>query len=307
MNKAVVSVLIATFAILSPLSGFITAAKAAPPVDHPGRDAFSKYPVYSTEALVKLVNSDAKLRKRYAKHFHVTESEVVAFIRDALVLKKVPATRQITVYGVTKSGRIYPVTSKLRKGQLVWATRVGDPVLKWACANPLVARLPGPQPGRIARLSAPPKKTPKTRVMPLGIKVKAPEQSSSLANIIPVPPTTDTVHGLGAEGANHMPIPMAMIKTPSNTPPAGVVGFHTGNPGLGLPIALAALGAVILSQDNNGGGGGGDTGGGNTGGGNTGGDTGGGGPPPVAIPETGTFVLVAAVGIPALLYRLRKR
>ena len=106
-------------------------------------DSFLSYQVDSTSELVAALRSDQALRQRYARHFGIPEDKVVDFVKSALIPYTLPADRSVTVYGVTKSGRIYATRSRLRKGTKVWATRSGVPVLKWLCANPLTKTLPG--------------------------------------------------------------------------------------------------------------------------------------------------------------------
>jgi hypothetical protein len=109
----------------------------------PGPDSFLAFPVESTRELAAALRSDPALRARYARHFGAGEAEVIGFVERALVPYRLPQSRTLTVYGVTRSGRIYPVRTRLRRGTRVWATRSGVPILKWLCSNPLTRSLPG--------------------------------------------------------------------------------------------------------------------------------------------------------------------
>lgn len=113
--------------------GIVVAEKHHRPA---GPDAFLDYQVDSTSELVAALRSDPALRRRYARHFGVSESEVIEFVKNALVPYELPRARTVTTYGVTRSGRIYAARTRLRKGTKVWATRSGEPILKWLCANP---------------------------------------------------------------------------------------------------------------------------------------------------------------------------
>lgn len=108
-----------------------------------GKDAFLHYQVDSTDELIAALKDNLRLRRNYAQHFGISEKEILDFIQRTLVPYHLAAARDVTTYGVTKAGRIYPVTTHLKKGTLVWATRSGLPILKWACANPLTKNLPG--------------------------------------------------------------------------------------------------------------------------------------------------------------------
>lgn len=108
-----------------------------------GPDAFLNFQVDSTDELVAVLKKNPALRKRYARHFKVPEDRVIAFVKYALIPSRLPADHTTTVYGVTKSGSIYPVRHILKKGTKVWATRSAVAILKWQCANPVTTELPG--------------------------------------------------------------------------------------------------------------------------------------------------------------------
>jgi hypothetical protein len=108
-------------------------------------DAFLHVAVGSVPQLARRAETDAAFRARLARHFGVSEDSLAPYIRANLVVSRLPAARVMTTYGVTSGGRIYPVRQRLRRGTRVFATRQGDPVLKFACANPLATRLPHPR------------------------------------------------------------------------------------------------------------------------------------------------------------------
>jgi hypothetical protein len=140
-----------------------------------GRDAFLTYQVKTTDALVAAVRGNAALRQRYARHFGVSEAQVVDFIQNALIAYKLPSDRVVTNYGVTKAGYIYPVHTRLKKGTMVWATRSGLPVLKWACSNPLTKTLPG------TKMAAKPRTTKKKKTALAPVSEKTQLASSMTA------------------------------------------------------------------------------------------------------------------------------
>jgi hypothetical protein len=125
--------------------------------------------VESTDELVAVLNTNSRLRQLYARHFGVSEAEVVDFVKRSLVPYRLPAARQVLTYGVTKTGRIYSVRTRLARGTRVWANRSGVPILKWLCANPLIGRLPPkpPPPRVIARRPTP-------RIRPVVARVTTP-------------------------------------------------------------------------------------------------------------------------------------
>ena len=128
----------------------------------PGRDRFLNEPVLTTDALTEALKTNKVFRANISKHFGVPEDRVVRFVEDALVPFILPEDKSVTNYGVTKSGLIYGKKMTLKKGTRVWATRDGNPVLKWICSNPLSPKPPV--------LREPPKpSTVSSRKIPSGI------------------------------------------------------------------------------------------------------------------------------------------
>lgn len=242
-----------------------------------GPDAFLAFQVESTDELVAVLKTNPTLRKRYAKHFGVSEAEVVDFIKRSLVPYRLPADRQVNTYGVTKTGRIYPVRTRLKKGTRVWANRSGVPILKWLCANPLTNRLPGT---RIAspKVSRPPQVAQVRPVRSLTPSVETAAIPPTIISENFTPPIFASETGLEGTGiGNVAPI----------IPAGGASGVH-------FPLGgLAAAAFVPIAFRG----------------------SGGGGSTPVVprapdtIPEPGTLVLLAG-GLPlavATLHRLKGR
>lgn len=201
-----------------------------------GPDSFLNYQVDSTDELVQALREDPKLRKRYAKHFGIPESEVVDWVKRALVPTRLTADRKVNVYGVTKTGRIYPVRTTLKKGTKVWATRSGVPVLKWACANPLTREMPGtrlPAPARPAVTRA---AAPGGRINTLGLAPSAvvvPSAIAAPAAVVPAGGAFVAAAPLaGGGGAAALAFPSAVLP---------VVGGGGGGINLAAFLPVAAL------------------------------------------------------------------
>lgn len=226
-----------------------TASTHRAPQVRSGRDAFLPYQVNSTDELVTELQSNSRLRRLYQQHFGIPENQVVDWVRNSLIVYRLPEARTVNTYGVTRTGTIYPVRSHLKKGERVWATRSGLPVLRWACANPLTKKLPGtllaskPKPATprriVTRAPIAPDPTPVTETPALG-RGSAPELAA------PAPVAVDT---------------SALAPSPSlsgvggTSLPAGVGGPGIGRIGPGfLPIFLPLAG--ILAANPGGGGGG---------------------------------------------------
>jgi hypothetical protein len=241
-------------------------------------DSFLSYQVDSTSELVEALRSDEALRRRYARHFGIPESNVIDFVKSSLVPYQLPADRNVTVYGVTKTGRIYATRTRLRKGTKVWATRSGVPILKWLCANPLTKTLPGT---KIAK-AKPTKLKGKTKIAgarglaPIPALADIPIDTEPMLSIPPSVPTALTTPN----------IPVAVAPPTGLTPPGPVTG--NANYGLLFPIGLILLGTL----------------------GNGGGGTGGAVSPvlPPEAPEPGSLALIAVASIPLMgaVYRRRR-
>ncbi|MES2459698.1 MAG: hypothetical protein V4671_03885 [Armatimonadota bacterium] len=95
----------------------------------------------SAGALVAALRSDPAARRLYARHFGVSETRFVAFVRDALIPYSLPDARTLTEYSLRAPGS--GVRTRFARGTQVWATRSGDPVLSWENGNPLAETLPG--------------------------------------------------------------------------------------------------------------------------------------------------------------------
>ncbi len=121
------------------------AAKPLPKVAKPepaGRGAFLRYKVYSVKELVDQVAKDPVVRKRFSRHFGMPEDRIVQYFKDNLVESYFLEAGKYTVYGVTPAGTIFPTRMSVARGTRVLALRNGEPVLKWACGNPLTRFLP---------------------------------------------------------------------------------------------------------------------------------------------------------------------
>lgn len=128
------------------VAAFVLALFAAPgrtaQARSTGPDSFLPYRAESVEDLVAQVESNEVVRKRFAKHFHMSEAELVQYFRTQLRVVEITQSGTRPVYGVTRIGRIYRTRGQFRKGAKAFGLPDGTPILKFSCANPLVASLP---------------------------------------------------------------------------------------------------------------------------------------------------------------------
>jgi PEP-CTERM motif len=251
-------------------------------------DAFVKTEMRSVEQLAQVAQSNPRVRRNFARHFGIPESQVANYFRRNLVLTRLKQSREVTVYAVTRTGRIYPVRERLRKGTQVFALRNGEPVLKGLCANPLVRRLP-------PMAMAP----PRTPVIPRPPQVAAPPVITPPAPPeTPLAPPTTTFLPPAPPETVVVPLPMPLESAPfveagpvpppttvRAVPPPGGRGFNPAWLLAGIPFFFIntggdhetpprPIGPPII-------------------------------PPPV-IPEPGTWVLLGA-GLPVVGLALRRQ
>jgi hypothetical protein len=126
------------------------------------RDAFLHQQADTADELVGLLQANPTARKRLAKHFKKSESELLAYMKDNLELRSLERDVVVNNHGVTRTGRIYAIKSRLKKGTRVWVDKTtGTGVLKWICTNPITVKLPKVQPEKVVRRIETPVKVPK--------------------------------------------------------------------------------------------------------------------------------------------------
>lgn len=125
--------------------------------------SYLQYRVYTVDQLIQQVSESPRVRQRFAKHFHVPETNVVEYMKANLVESYVPKTERYTVYCVRSSGKFYPIRQTFQRGTKVFALRNGEPVMKWLCGNPLSRFMPDVSTRTIVQT---PPKPPVTLVSP---------------------------------------------------------------------------------------------------------------------------------------------
>ena len=242
-------------AFVCSVSGLPLAAGAAPMQLVPA-DSFIAQHVGTVSELHQQITLDPVVRRRLARHFHTSAPAVTRYIQDNLVLTKLKKAGRYQVYCVGRNGQEYTINSRLAAGTPVFVMRsTGQPVLKLACGNPMVAALP-----------------------PVSTKVAA-YQSPVLAPA-PAPVPAAPLPTLSSNG----PVVVALADTPGvvvmpTTKVAGFIGQLPVVHGGGFPFGYLAAIPVIAAVTSHGGGNGGPgttgttTGTGSTGPGTTGTDT----------------------------------
>ena len=194
-----------------------------------GRDRFLKEPVLTTDALVEALKTNKAFRINIAKHFRLPEERVVEFVQDALVPYILPRDTSVNNFGVTRSGLIYGKKMTLKKGTRVWATRDGQPILKWICSNPLLTKAPvlkqRPKPTTVSSRTAP------SGVLQVAAELQAPAGLDALAggDLAPLGPPDPIRVVEGPKIVDPLPRPQPLLNQLARTgipllPLAGVAG-----------------------------------------------------------------------------------
>lgn len=102
-------------------------------------ESFLRRPARSAAQVVEQVRGDIIVRARFARFFHLPPGRVAAFLQANLVEGAIAETGFYTVQCVRPGGAIYPTKQAFRRGDKVFALRDGQPLLQWACGNPLSA------------------------------------------------------------------------------------------------------------------------------------------------------------------------
>ena len=165
----------AVLTLLALTAGVPTAATAHLPVP---RESFLNYHAANINELSQEVTVDPQVRERLAKHFHISESQMVTYIRRNLVLRHLDKTGVYRVACVRRDGSEYWINSRLPAGTPVFASRAtGQPILKLACGNPMVSALP---PTLIRNAPLAPPKIASLPVMLADSSVEAPPVLSAI-------------------------------------------------------------------------------------------------------------------------------
>ncbi|MDQ2799164.1 MAG: PEP-CTERM sorting domain-containing protein [Armatimonadota bacterium] len=294
-------------------------------------DSFINQHVDSVAQLRQQVTLDPVVRRRLARHFHLSGPAMVRYIQDNLVLKKTTRTQRYHVYCISRTGREYVINARLPLGTPVFVMRsTGKPILKLACGNPMVATLPSVESRKVLappKMASLPQQQAAAKLAP-GLLPNGPVITA--ANFGPgVYITTPTVtkispyiSGILPKGGGSslgylagIPLLYGIINHGGGTNTGGTIpgGTNTGGTNTGgTSTGGTSTGGTNTGGTNNTGGsntGGSSTGGTNTGETNTGEtNTGGNNTGPSPVPEPGSPVAFAIGGAGlALLAGARRR
>lgn len=219
----------------------LTSAVAAAPTNATPPDSFLTTQVQSVNELVYEVNSSPKIAARYGKLFHLPSSEVASYFRHNLVISTLSHDYNGPVYSVRpSSGRIFVIREHIKAGTSVYSLRDGQPVLKWACGNPLSTHLPA------IATAAKPKPAAAATVPTINHVASNPGQPVQVATNVYTPPT-DVQVPFEQVSPYAETLPPVAGPADFSVPVTSALDFH-------LPVGyLAALPIGYLATKNSGG------------------------------------------------------
>lgn len=182
-----------------------------------GPDSFLTYEVYNLAGFMAEAERDPVLRKRLAKHFRMSEAQLLTYLRSELREVTIESPGVKVVYGVNWIGRIYEADSYFRQGAKALGLADGTPLFKLPCGNPI-----------------------KVEVRPIEEVVLSPPPQCHVPAAPPIEvPLESAVYVSPAEYAARRDIPLAPVfRVPVTTTSARFIPFWlppTGGGGHGPP------------------------------------------------------------------------
>jgi hypothetical protein len=166
------------------------ATRRAPMASHAQRrNCFTPVVIQSKQHLLYLLHTDHKFRKNLARHFRMSEPELIRCINENVKYSVLKQDTYVTNHGVTRTGRIFSFRQRMPKGSPVFTMADGTLVLKAACGNPIgVLVCPEPRPVAVRpKLPPPPPITPEVFPVP-GIAMLPPPVPAPPVTVIQIPP-----------------------------------------------------------------------------------------------------------------------
>jgi hypothetical protein len=102
----------------------------------PERNAFLNRKVTTVSELINQIRTDKQVRDRYMRHFAMSEDQLVAYL-STLRSTQLKQSGTFHVYSVPEDGVVKHRVTVLKKGEQIFETSDGNPVLLARCGNPL--------------------------------------------------------------------------------------------------------------------------------------------------------------------------
>ncbi len=182
--------------------------------------SFLNYHVDTVPQLTQEVAFDPIVRARLARHFHMTDAALVAYIHDNLALSHLARGGRYKVACLTPSGRDYWITLPLAAGTPVFALKTtGKPILRLVCGNPLVSLLPpvakpiALKPAALTKLPATTAVSPEAAGLPAPTSFAAPASltGSPESALGPIVRVAGSSQAIGHGGVGFLPFIGALV------------------------------------------------------------------------------------------------
>ncbi len=201
------------------------------------RGAFSPAMVQNKAQLMQYLKNNARFRTALARHFRVSEYEILNYAQDHLQLMTLKNNMKVKTYGVSKTGKIFPANQTLPRGSKVFALSDGTVVMKQVCGNPVLVQLPPTaKRNKVFGSALPPgPRMAKNDVLPSGTIGEGPEVPPVLFAPPPGPLALAPSMAPGLPGAAGIGGAGSLA--------GGVGGVGAAGGAGGFPLAAAAAGA----------------------------------------------------------------
>ena len=187
----------------------------------PDRNAYLDTKASTVAKLIAEIRRDPAVADRYMRHFEMSKADLIAYF-ETLHVARMKVAMSVSMYSVPAGGYIRVHKDVLRKGELVFADPVGQPILKLNCGNPVVNKVSGEtelatilgtpgvtRPMEVAAASAPVggpvamMETPKTEMDEVEVAL-APPPNNTVTNITNVTNnTTNTTNTTVTKGGGN--------------------------------------------------------------------------------------------------------
>jgi len=205
--------------------------------------SFLTRPVSDIGGLCQLIQQDKVTAARLSKHFGMSPSALVSYLRDNAKTQVLTGAKRYPEYFISKYGRVQSHVKYLTKGSRLVVAFDGTPIMDLRCGNPMTKKLPK----RIVK------------VFPIKQEILAPpppkiEQVAQAVTETPPPPVVvepvSQVLALAPQEISFMPVveklglllPLLGIGTLSGSNPTNVVPEPSS-----LMVMIMGGGSILLS------------------------------------------------------------
>lgn len=194
----------------------------------PDLNAFLNKRVASVGDLVAQVKSDREVMDRYCRHFAMSPTEVVKYLKS-LHTSKLDRSDIYVVFSVPEGGALKSHLEKLKSGTAVFVSSTGRPALLVKCGNPLSKGPKNPEMSNSIAAQVVSTEVIEPQLVPIEavavVESESPAQPIVEPTLAAVPdaPAENTITSTGENGTSDIPIvtstssfnPLALLVLPA--------------------------------------------------------------------------------------------